>query len=269
MFDFSNSSAYIFFLKRFFMVQRRILGLDISTTCIGCCIMDVDENGNNSIFHLTYVKPKIKKGTKGMKSLFLKNKYFMENFMEEWKDAGITDVVIEEPLISSNNSKTAATLLRFNGIISNSIFDLIGVVPEYISSYEARKLSFPELFSIRNISTKGKIYPLKQLIKALENNTLALFADYPKDINKKEVMMGKVNTLFPNIEWKYNKKKKFVNENYDISDSIVVILGFLNREKYGEEAMSVISYKINEKKKKIDYIMKLGDSEFKKTLKLS
>jgi hypothetical protein len=58
-------------------------------------------------------------------------------------------VVIEEPLLQSNNVNTVATLLRFNGMISKSVFDTLGVVPDFISSYDARKYSFPELMSVR------------------------------------------------------------------------------------------------------------------------
>jgi hypothetical protein len=47
-------------------------------------------------------------------------------------------VVIEEPLLQSNNVNTVATLLRFNGMISKSVFDTLGVVPDFISSYDAR-----------------------------------------------------------------------------------------------------------------------------------
>jgi hypothetical protein len=50
-------------------------------------------------------------------------------------------VVIEEPLLQSNNVNTVATLLRFNGMISKSVFDTLGV-PDFISSYDARKYSF-------------------------------------------------------------------------------------------------------------------------------
>jgi hypothetical protein len=44
----------------------------------------------------------------------------------------ITTVVIEEPLLQSNNVNTVATLLRFNGMISKSVFDTLGVVPDFI-----------------------------------------------------------------------------------------------------------------------------------------
>jgi hypothetical protein len=53
----------------------------------------------------------------------------------------ITTVVIEEPLLQSNNVNTVATLLRFNGMISKSVFDTLGVVPDFFSSYDARKYS--------------------------------------------------------------------------------------------------------------------------------
>jgi hypothetical protein len=68
-----------------------------------------------------------------------------EEFIEKYKDIGIDHVIIEEPLISSNNSITVSTLLRFNGMISDCIYNVLGIVPDYISSYDARKYSFPDL----------------------------------------------------------------------------------------------------------------------------
>jgi hypothetical protein len=53
-----------------------------------------------------------------------------------------------EPLLQSNNVNTVATFIRF-GMISKSVFDTLGVVPDFISSYDARKYSFPELMSVR------------------------------------------------------------------------------------------------------------------------
>ena len=42
-------------------------------------------------------------------------------------------LVIEEPLPSSQNVSTVNTLLKFNGMISESVYELTGVVPKYIS----------------------------------------------------------------------------------------------------------------------------------------
>jgi hypothetical protein len=83
-----------------------------------------------------------------MEELFRKVEIFEKFFLTNCVGFNITTVVIEEPLLQSNVN-TVATLLRFNGMISKSVFDTLGVVPDFISSYDARKYSFPELMSVR------------------------------------------------------------------------------------------------------------------------
>ena len=109
--------------------KRVVLGLDISTTTIGCCIMVV-ENGERKILKAMAVSPKINKKIKGIESLFLKKKIFEEEFLTKYLDTPFTDVVIEAPLIKSNNINTVVTLIQFNSLISESIYDTLGIVPE-------------------------------------------------------------------------------------------------------------------------------------------
>ena len=120
-----------------------ILGLDISTTTIGCCVFLDDKSDYGKIIKLTHIVPKISSKIKGIESLFLKKDIFENEFLSLWKDTGIKRVIIEEPLLRSNNVKTVGTLLRFNGMISYSVYRVLGIVPEYISSYYARKYAFP------------------------------------------------------------------------------------------------------------------------------
>ena len=61
------------------------------------------------------------------------NEGFLKN-ISEYTDKKITDVVIEEPLLSSNNINTVATLLRFNGMIADAVYNTLGLVPIFISS---------------------------------------------------------------------------------------------------------------------------------------
>ena len=59
-------------------VHRVILGLDISTTCIGVAIIIDDGESTPNIVKLTHVTPKIPKGKTGIEALFLKKKVFEE-----------------------------------------------------------------------------------------------------------------------------------------------------------------------------------------------
>ena len=134
---------------------RIILGLDISTACIGVSIVKDNGDDKPEILYLSHKTPKISRKIKGIEALFLRKQIFEEEFIIDIASKyNITDVVIEEPLLSSNNVNTVATLLRFNGMISESIYRIIGVVPNFISSYDARMYSFPELVSIRKYNKK-------------------------------------------------------------------------------------------------------------------
>ena len=60
--------------------------------------------------------------------------------LNSYKDLGITTVVIEEPLLNSNNVWTVGTLLRYNSMISRSIYNILGVV-QNTSPHITRKFS--------------------------------------------------------------------------------------------------------------------------------
>lgn len=234
--------------------NKIILGLDVSTTCIGCCLFLDDGSENGKIIALTHVVPKIPGKIKGIESLFLKKKIFNDEFLSEWKGRGIDEVIIEEPLLRSNNVETCGTLLRFNGMISDCVYTELGIVPEYISSYDARKYAFPSLMSIRKYNKTGEQYPYKKIMKEIQTGRLVLFGAYPWEIDKKAVMQGKVSELFPDIPWLYNKKGELKKENFDACDAYVACLGYVNKKRYGEPDFKItdikevddgIEYKVN------------------------
>lgn len=209
--------------------ERIILGLDVSTTTIGVCLMRVNSE-ETKLIKLTHISPKVSSNIKGIETLFLKKEIFENELLTQYKDFGITDVVIEEPLLNSNNVYTVATLLRFNGMISDSVYKILGLVPEYISSHDSRSYGFPELNAIRKYNKKGELYPEAKLKK----NKPVLFGGYPWDIDKKRVILDKVSEKFPDIEWIYDKKGNLKKENFDSSDSICCVLGFLGKEKFNQ-----------------------------------
>ena len=118
---------------------RYVLGLDVSTACIGVCVLKDNGDDKPDIMYLSHKTPKIPRKIKGIEALFLRKQIFEDEFVKEVSSAfPITDVVIEEPLISSNNANTVATLLRFNGMIAECVYRILGIVPSFISSYDAR-----------------------------------------------------------------------------------------------------------------------------------
>ena len=210
-----------------------LLGLDVSTQTIGICLLEDDGSEYGKILELTHINPRVSSKIKGIEQLFLKKKIF-EEFLVKYKDFGIDYVVIEEPLMRSNNILTVSTLLRFNGMISDCVYNILGIVPTYISSYEAREYSFPELMAIRKYGKDGKQYDFKKIYKEIKDCKLVLFGGYPWTIDKKTVIQGKVADIFPEIEWLYNKKGELKKENFDGCDAFVCLLAYINKNRYGE-----------------------------------
>lgn len=252
---------------------RIILGIDISTTCLGVSLAKYDGK-EVEILKISHVKPKVSRKIKGTETLFLKAKQFKEQFIEQYKDIGLTDIVIEEPLPNSQNNNTVTTLLRFNGMISQSIYEATGVVPQYISSYDARKYAFPELMAVRKYNKKGEQYDEKKIRRSLKNNELVLFGGYQWDCQKKNIVWNKISELFPDIQWEYNKDGELKTENFDASDSLVCVLGYINKEKYNDGIPEIVDYKEekitvnNININRFKYNVKFCDRVFEKTIDL-
>lgn len=252
---------------------RIILGIDVSTACLGVSLARYDGK-NVEILKISHVKPKISSKIKGTEALFLKTMQFKEQFIEKYKDIGLTDIIIEEPLPNSQNNNTVTTLLRFNGMISQSIYEATGIVPKYITSYDARKYAFPELMAVRKFDKDDNLYPIKKYESALRNNKLVLFGGYPFSCQKKLILWNKVSELYPNIEWEYNKKGELKTENFDASDSLVCILGYINKEKYEKIEPKIVNYNLEEIKNnniniiRYKYTVDFCDRKMDKTIDL-
>lgn len=202
-----------------------ILALDVSTTTIGIALFE-DKGNKGELKLLHHVSPKVKPKPEGkMEELFKKVEIFENEFLINYKSFNITKVIIEEPLLQSNNVYTIATLLRFNGMISKSIYDTLGIVPDFISSYDARKFAFPELMDVRRAKRDGTPLTEKQILK----NVPVLFGGYSFDIDKKYVLWEKVAELEPQVKWFYDKNNKLKKETFDTSDAYVCGLGYMNK----------------------------------------
>lgn len=223
-----------------------VLGLDISTACIGISVVYDDGVNEPQIELISHVSPKLPKEIKGIEALILRKQIFEDNFLKKIDESlskipcplkKITECVIESPMIyatSQSNAQTVAQLLQFNGLLSESVYRVLGIIPHYISSFDARMKSFPELISIRKFNRKGEIYPIKHIEKALKDSHLILFGSYPFDCDKKSIMMNLVSEKYPNIPWLYNDKGELKKENYDSCDSLVCALAYINEKRYGE-----------------------------------
>lgn len=246
-----------------------ILGLDISTACIGISIISDDGVNEPEILNVTHIAPKIPSKKKGIEALILRKEIFEKVFLKQIECSGITECVIESPLnyaTGNSNAQTVSQLLQFNGLLSEAVYRVLNIVPHYVSSYDARMKSFPELMSIRKFNKKGEIYPVNHFKKALKDNHLVLFGSYPFDCDKKSIMMNVVQDKYPDLKWVYDKNGELKKQNYDACDSLVCALAYVNEKRYGDINPTITDYKINDDS--VEYTFTVWGKIYKKRISL-
>jgi len=173
----------------------KVLGLDISTKTTGWSLFDIK---TQELLELTHFSPVVKpKVEDKIEELLIKVSMFEEK-LQNYKNLGITKVVIEEPLLNSNNVWTVGTLLRYNSMITKSIYDILGIVPSFISTYNSRKFAWPDF------------------VKENDKGKFVLFGGLPKDVDKKELIWKKVSDKEPQITWHYTKNNTLIFLKCDI-----------------------------------------------------
>jgi hypothetical protein len=188
----------------------KVLGLDVSTKTVGVALFDIQ---NKELLELTHVSPVPKpKVEDKIEELILKSNIFRQK-LEGYAGMGIKYVVIEEPLLNSNNVYTVGTLMRFNTLVCKEVYDILGVVPQFISTYNSRKFAFPELVQEND---KGKF---------------VLFGGLPKTIDKKNVIWDLVAKQEPQITWMYTRNNTLKKENFDMTDAYACALGYMKMMK--------------------------------------
>jgi RNase H-fold protein (predicted Holliday junction resolvase) len=192
----------------------KVLGLDISTKTIGWALFDIK---TQELLELTHVSPRPKMGNEvdKLKELLLKSEIFAEK-VKQYVGLGIVKVIIEEPLLNSNNIYTIQTLLRFNSFIFKEIYNILGIIPEFVSTYNARKFAFPEL------------------VQENDKKKFVLFGGLPKDIDKKMIIWEKVAKREPQITWSYTRNNTLKKENFDQTDAYACVLGFMRNNNIWE-----------------------------------
>jgi hypothetical protein len=196
--------------KKTLQNNPKVLGLDVSTKTIGWALFDMR---TQELLELTHVSPRPKIKTENKIEELLSKADVFKSKLEEYKNLGITKVIIEEPLLNSNNIYTVQTLLRYNSFVTKNIYDVLGLVPEFISTYNSRKFAFPQLLQLND---KGK---------------MVLFGGLPKDVYKKQIIWDLVAKREPQITWQYTRNNTLKKENFDQTDAYCAVLGFMNSEK--------------------------------------
>jgi hypothetical protein len=197
--------------KKTLQNNPKVLGLDVSTKTIGWCLFD---SFNQELLELTHISPRPKNNSENKVEELILKAEVIKTKLQEYVNLGITKVIIEEPLLNSNNVYTVGTLLKYNAMVSKTIWDVLGVVPDYISTYNSRKFAFPEL------------------VKENDKGKFVLFGGLPKDIDKKQIIWNLVAKREPQITWLYTKNNTLKKECYDQSDAYSAVLGYMKMEGF-------------------------------------
>lgn len=177
-----------------------LLGLDISTSCIGICILEIKTGQLMVLDHIDLKSKKFDNEYK--KADFVKTQLEQIITPEYYK---IENIYIEEAVKmfgkGFSSAGTITTLNRFNGIISYLIYGLYNNVPKMINVRSARA---------------------KLGIKVNQN--------IKKQVSSKQQVFEQVMALNPNITWithiaKNGKLKGQIvydKENFDRCDAFVI-----------------------------------------------
>lgn len=185
----------------------KVLGLDVSTRTIGWALFDVQSQELLELSHIS-PRPKLKDNEDKLLELLIKSEIFAEK-LQQYVGLGIVRVIIEEPLMNSNNVYTIQTLLRFNSFVFKEIYNILGIVPEFISTYNSRKFAWPDF------------------VKENDKGKHVLFGGLPKDVDKKMLIWEKVAKREPQIVWDYTKNNTLKKENFDQTDAYTCVLGYM------------------------------------------
>lgn len=151
-------------------MRNLILGLDVSTSVTGVCIVDPQIQPDDVGSHILYLdRVEFKK----CKTLWEKADviaYELSEFLNI--HPGKYRVVLEEPLMGfragMSSAATITTLMRFNGIVSYIAREIFKNDPEYIASSSARKLCGIKMQKTAIAGMTGK----EQVFKYMTENDL-------------------------------------------------------------------------------------------------
>jgi len=188
------------------MIKKYCIGLDVSTRCVGVTLMETTGKLVD-ISHLSFPKTSKKNG---VITVYDKADLFRTTITDYLKNFHISYIFIEEPLKNGPNVGTTILLAKFNGIVSQIMWEVFKVMPQHITVHEARTVFFPEYM----VEEKTK----KKKTGEIEIKNILRFPDG----DKKQIIFEKVAYLEPHIKWEYNKLGALDTENYDRADSYVV-----------------------------------------------
>ena len=151
-----------------------ILGLDISTSITGFCILD----GNGEVIRTGVWDMRNKNK---YKTVFDKAAYIKDGLKELKVQYPIDKVIVEKPFMffgsGGSSAKTMAVLQKFNGIISWICYETFEKKPNYLTAQQARKLN--------EIKIPRGSHAKKEILKWVLDNTPGFSVEYTHKGNPK------------------------------------------------------------------------------------
>ena len=168
--------------------MSHILGLDVSTSTVGWCILKNKDGSFVSAGAIELKKKSIFEKAEIVRTELrnLNSKYFIE------------DVAIEENLQAFrpgfSSAKTIVTLARFNGIVTLLAFEETNIQPDFVNVNSARKAVGLKIDRKSESSTKDQVFSFvksripdydwpTRMMKSGPRKGLVLFADSCYDIS--------------------------------------------------------------------------------------
>lgn len=164
----------------------KILGFDISSTCIGYSVLEIQDK-NIKFISCNYLKP-IKKGTMIERIVDTRNK--IKKIIEESKPDAIAIEDIIQFMSGASTAKTIITLTTFNRMICLLAHDYLN--------------KSPELYNVMSI-----------------RHGLKLDKQLPKKEDMPELVAKHLGITFPYV---VGKKSNIKSESYDMADGVSVAL---------------------------------------------
>lgn len=167
---------------------KRILGFDISSTCIGYSLLEIDDVTNTiKYLDMNNHKP-IKKGN--MVERLAKTRDVVKKIIEKYKPdyIGIEDII--QFMKNQSSAKTVITLALFNRMVGLTCYDYLG--------------HSPELFNVMQI-----------------RHGLKTDKELPKKENMPDLVANHLGITFPYV---YKKSGARAPESEDMADGVAVAL---------------------------------------------
>jgi hypothetical protein len=216
--------------------EKFILGLDVSTSTVGICLFNED----GKLMELNHVSPILKNEELSKQDILLDKCLLVINFLvSNYVPENISEIILETPLISSQQTDTAAMLNYFGGIVYASLRQHYKCKITYITVDEARRFGLPELVGGKSKSLFGV------LNGRLERK---IISDY-----KKMIVLSLVAQRYPDIVWLLNNNMTIDKKNFDRADSIVVVLGAKQKDSTWPSTQQDIEQVIEFINKNIEY----------------